>query len=92
MNRTRRAMLVWPIAGLTLLGAFRWPTPKPTPTPTPKPTTTPIPTPTPTVGPIIAPDHGAGSIDEVVNVCYGTGAPPAANTTTEGTLYFQYTG
>jgi len=38
-----------------------------------------------------AADHGAAATDQVVNVCYGTGNPPAANTTTEGTLYVKYT-
>ena len=41
--------------------------------------------------PIIAADHGTASTDQVVNVCYGTGEPPAANTTTEGTLFVKYT-
>lgn len=39
----------------------------------------------------VAVDHGAAATDEVINVCYGTGAPPAANTTTEGALFVQYT-
>lgn len=38
-----------------------------------------------------AADHGAAATDQVVNVCYGTGDPPAANTTTEGTIYIKYT-
>lgn len=38
-----------------------------------------------------AQDHGTASVDQIVNVCYGTGAPPTANTTTEGTIFFQYT-
>ena len=38
-----------------------------------------------------AADHGTAATDMVVNVCYGTGAEPAANTTTEGTLYVKYT-
>lgn len=41
-------------------------------------------------GTLVAADHGTASEDEVVNVCYGTGTPPAASTTTEGTLYFKY--
>lgn len=42
--------------------------------------------------PLIVGDHGTDSNDEVVNICYGTSAtPPAANTTTEGALYIQYT-
>lgn len=36
-------------------------------------------------------DHGAAATDMVVNVCYGTGAPPAANTTTIGSLFVKYT-
>ncbi len=39
---------------------------------------------------INARDHGTGSTDEVVNVAYGTGSPPAANTTTIGTLFIKY--
>jgi hypothetical protein len=31
-----------------------------------------------------------GNRPEVVNVCYGTGSPPAANTTPIGTIYVQY--
>ena len=38
-----------------------------------------------------APDHGVAATDAVVNVCYGTGAPPAANTTTIGSIYIKYT-
>jgi len=37
-----------------------------------------------------AKDHGAGATDQIINVCYGVGAPPAANTTTEGTLFIKY--
>ncbi|MBA7678064.1 hypothetical protein ES703_86335 [subsurface metagenome] len=40
---------------------------------------------------IVTGDHGAAATDEVVNVCYGTGDPPAANTTTEGTIFVKYT-
>lgn len=37
-------------------------------------------------------DHGTGTTDQVVNVCYGTSAtPPAASGVTEGALYIQYT-
>jgi len=39
----------------------------------------------------VAADHGVAATDQVVNVCYGTGDPPAANTTTEGTLFVKYT-
>jgi hypothetical protein len=38
-----------------------------------------------------AADHGTAATDQVVNVCYGTGDPPAANTTTEGTIFVKYT-
>jgi hypothetical protein len=41
-------------------------------------------------GACLARDHGSASVDEVVNVCYGTGDPPAANTTTIGALYIKY--
>lgn len=37
------------------------------------------------------PDHGTAATDMVVNVCYGTGNPPTANTTTIGTLFVKYT-
>ena len=41
---------------------------------------------------VVTGDHGTAATDEVVNVCYGTSTtPPAANTTTEGALYIQYT-
>jgi len=36
-------------------------------------------------------DHGTFSIDEVVNVCYGTSTPPLPNTTTHGTIFLKYT-
>ncbi len=40
---------------------------------------------------IIVGDHGTGTTDEVINVCYGTSAtPPTASGTTEGTLYLQH--
>ena len=39
----------------------------------------------------VSDDHGAAATDQVINVCYGEGAPPAANTTTEGALFVQYT-
>ena len=39
----------------------------------------------------VAVDHTGSQIDQVVNVCYGTGStPPTASTTTEGTLFIQY--
>lgn len=44
-----------------------------------------------TTGTMLTGDHGTAATDQVVNVCYGTGAPPAANTTTIGALYIQYT-
>ena len=40
---------------------------------------------------IVAADHGTATTAQVVNVVYGTGAAPAANTTTEGTLFIKYT-
>ena len=41
---------------------------------------------------MIASDHGTGTTDQLVNVSYGTSAtPPTASTTTEGSLYIQYT-
>ena len=40
----------------------------------------------------VALDHGGSEIAQVINVCYGTGSvPPTASSTTEGTLYCQYT-
>ena len=47
--------------------------------------------PTATASGCVAFDHGTAATDMVVNVCYGTGAAPAANTTTEGALYITYT-
>lgn len=44
-----------------------------------------------TTGTILTGDHGAAATDEVINMSYGTGAPPAANTTTEGSLFIKYT-
>jgi len=38
-----------------------------------------------------AADHGTAATDRIVNVCYGTGAPPGAATTTIGTLFVKYT-
>jgi len=46
------------------------------------------------VGPvtIVVADHGTAATDQVINVSYGTSdTPPAANTTTEGSLYITYT-
>lgn len=40
---------------------------------------------------IKARDHGTASTPEVSNVVYGTGSPPSAGTTPEGTLWFKYT-
>jgi len=41
---------------------------------------------------MVASDHGTATTDQLVNVCYGTSeTPPTASTTTEGTLYIQYT-
>ncbi len=40
----------------------------------------------------VAADHGTASTDQIINVSYGTSAtPPTASTTTEGSLYVQYT-
>lgn len=39
---------------------------------------------------IVTGDHGLAAKDMVINVCYGTGDPPAASTTTEGTLFLKY--
>ncbi|MBA7465159.1 hypothetical protein ES707_00321 [subsurface metagenome] len=39
----------------------------------------------------LAKDHGTAATDMLVNVCYGTGNPPTANTTTIGTLFVKYT-
>ena len=40
----------------------------------------------------VAADHGTDSTDQIINVSYGTSAtPPTASTTTEGSLYVQYT-
>ncbi len=44
-----------------------------------------------TGGSIVTADHGTAATDQVVNVCYGTGDPPTASTTTEGTLFIKYT-
>jgi hypothetical protein len=39
---------------------------------------------------VVVADHGAAATDQAVNVCYGTGSPPTANTTTIGTLFIKY--
>ena len=39
----------------------------------------------------VAADHGTAATDQVINICYGTGDPPTANTTTIGTLFVKYT-
>ena len=39
---------------------------------------------------LVAPDHGSADLDQVVNVCYGTGSAPTANTTTIGSLFIKY--
>ena len=39
----------------------------------------------------VATDHGTAATDQIVNVCYGTGSPPAANTTTIGSIFIKYT-
>ncbi len=38
----------------------------------------------------VAANHGAAATDQIINVCYGTGAPPAANTTTIGALFVKH--
>lgn len=38
----------------------------------------------------LAPDHGAAATDMLVNVCYGTGAPPDPATVTEGAIFIKY--
>lgn len=40
---------------------------------------------------VLAYDHGAAATDQIVNVCYGTGSPPTASTTTIGTIFLKYT-
>lgn len=42
-------------------------------------------------GYVYARDHGTAATDMIVNVCYGTGSPPAASGTTIGTLFVKYT-
>jgi len=39
----------------------------------------------------VAVDHGTAATDQIINACYGTGDPPAANTTTIGSLFIKYT-
>ena len=39
----------------------------------------------------VAQDHGTATTDQIINVCYGTGDPPDASTTTEGALFIKYT-
>ena len=39
----------------------------------------------------VAYDHGTAATDMIINVCYGTGSAPTANTTTIGTLFIKYT-
>jgi hypothetical protein len=39
---------------------------------------------------LIVGDHGSAATDMTVNVCYGTGSPPTASTTTIGTLFIKY--
>jgi hypothetical protein len=40
---------------------------------------------------IVTGDHGTASSPQVVNVVYGTGSPPAASSTPEGTIWIKYT-
>lgn len=42
-------------------------------------------------GYVYASNHGAAATDMVVNVCYGTGSPPAVGGTTHGTIFLKYT-
>lgn len=42
-------------------------------------------------GAVVAAAHGVAANAEVVNVCYGTGTPPAAGTVPVGTLYIKHT-
>lgn len=39
----------------------------------------------------LAKDHGTPATDMLVNVCYGTGSPPSAGSTTIGTIWLKYT-
>ena len=39
----------------------------------------------------VAADHGTAATDQIINVCYGTGSAPTANTTTIGSLFVKYT-
>lgn len=41
-------------------------------------------------GTIVVDDHGTAATDEVINICYGTGAAPTASTVTEGGIFFKY--
>ena len=43
-----------------------------------------------TAGVLVVGDHGGAALDQVVNVCYGTGSPPAASSTTIGALFVKY--
>ena len=38
----------------------------------------------------VAAGHGTASTDQIINVCYGTGSPPAASTVTEGTIFLKH--
>lgn len=38
----------------------------------------------------VAADHGTAATDQIINVSYGTGAAPTANTTTIGSLYITH--
>jgi len=42
-------------------------------------------------GALVSADHGTASTAQVISVCYGTGSPPTASTTPEGTLFIKYT-
>ena len=42
-------------------------------------------------GTIVTGDHGTATLPQTVNVVYGTGDPPTASDTTEGTIFIKYT-
>lgn len=41
-------------------------------------------------GAAVAADHGTAATAQVPNLCYGTGSPPTASTTPEGTIFIKY--
>jgi len=42
-------------------------------------------------GSATARDHGTAAVDEIINASYGTGEPPNATSTTEGSIFIKYT-